>query len=554
MVRRLATLVLLGAFAAIHTPPVHPAPAPAAPTGSCTVYVDKVARPTSLLLGDQVEIALTVEARCPAGSGGAGPADIVLALDRSASMGDNGLWAPAVDAAAAFAGLIDFGVHKVGLVSFSGGFPLINPDAEVHQGLVADKDQVLGALRAIPAPPTYTGPTNITAAIRTSQGELGSSRHRADSRRVLVLLTDGEHNAPGRSPVAEAADAKAAGTEIVTIGLGTTAAAADQLRQIASKPELFYESPTAQQLKVVYTAVAGVVTGGGSLTDLAITDLLTTDVAYVPGSASPAPALLSPGQLQWTVPSLPPNGWAARFRVTPLRTGTYATNKLAYLDYVDGDGTVGSVQFPQPLIKVRAPGENGIFLPILLRDHCPPQRPFDVALIMDVSSSMSGAKLTQARVAAREFLDILNMPPSRAAIVAFHGEASVVQALTTERAVAAVGLDRLPRGEGSRIDLALDTARAALTDADADPGHAKVIILLTDGLQTGAPEQNAFNAAAAARRAGITVFTIGVGAEATGDFLVRVAGDPDRHYPAPDENSLLAIYRAIAGALPCRVR
>lgn len=530
------------------------APALAGPGGplACTVFVDKTVRPASIVLGDEVEITLAIEARCPGGTGG-GPADIVLALDRSASMGDNGHWQPAVEAAAAFLDLIDFSSHQVALVSFSGGIPFLQPDSTVHQTLSADGAEVVRALRSIPAPPTYTGPTNLTAATRAAQDELRSARHRPQARPVLVLLTDGEHNAVGaRSPLDEAADAKQAGTQILTVGLGTTAAAADQLRQIASAPELFFESPSNAELKDVYTAIAGQI-AGGTLTELEVVDLLTPDVAYIADSAVPLPSLVQADELRWTISALPPSGWAARYRVRPLRAGTYATNKLAYVDYLDGDGSVGSVMFPQPVVTVRLPGENGIFLPLVMRGFCPPQRPFDVALVMDTSSSMSGEKLASTRVAASEFLDLLPMPPSRAAVVAFSANAQVIQPLTTDRARAAAALDNLPRDEGTRIDLALNVARQALTGADASPNHAKVIVLLTDGMQSGAPPQEAINAAAAARRAGITVFTIGVGPDADQDFLVRLAGDPDRHYPAADESSLLKIYRAIAGTLPCTV-
>jgi Mg-chelatase subunit ChlD len=543
---------LVAASAPLPSTLARPAPQPA---GSCQVTVDKTARPTSVLLGDEVEIALSIQARCPSGSTGGGPADIVLAIDRSSSMSESGHWLPAIDAARGFVDLIDFSAHQVGLVTFGFGPHILAPDTAVDQPLSADKDAVARSLAAIPPPPVSNWSTNFTGAISTAQGELTSARHRPAARSVLVLLTDGAHNDIfARSPVQQAAEAKAAGTQIITIGLGTTPAAADQLRQIASAPELFFESPTDAQLAEVYTAIAGVISSGGSLTDLEITDLLTPDVAYVDGSAVPAPSSVQPGELRWRVATLPPNGWAARYRVKTLRSGTYATNKLAYVDYVDADGSIGSATFPQPLIKVRLPGENGIFLPILFRDHCPPQRPFDVALVVDTSSSMDGDKLAQTRVAAREFLDLLTMPPSRSAVVAFHSEAQVVTPLTTDRTRAALALDTLPRGEGTRIDLALHAARETLTGPDADPSHAKVYVLLTDGRQDEGREQDAVSAAAAARRAGLTGFIIGVGPDAEATFLTGLAGDPDRYFAVSDATGLLRIYQAIAGTIPCTVR
>jgi Mg-chelatase subunit ChlD len=545
-------LLLLGCLTALVAAPTPLHTSHAAPKTLCDVFVDKTARPTSVLQNDEVEITLTVEGHCPAGTGGH-VADIVLAIDRSASMGDSGSFAPAIQAAGEFLKLIDFKNQQVALVTFATE-NFTSPEAMVNQPLTSDGAAVSASLAAIPPPLPVTIWTNLTAAIHTAQEELTSERHRPGAEPVLVMLTDGGHNALlARSPLAEAQDAKTAGTQIITIGLGTDAAAANTLRQIASAPELYYEAPTVTQLADVYRAIAGQITTGGGLTNLEISDLLTSDVAYVDGSAVPAPTSVGAGQLKWSVAALAANGWAARYRVKALTVGTYPTNKLAYVDYDDADGSVASATFPQPVITVRAPGANGLFLPILLRDYCPPQRPFDVALVIDTSSSMAGEKLASTRVAAGEFLDLLTMPPSRAAVVAFNADATVVQALTTDRGAAASALDKLPRGDGTRIDKALDAARLELTGPNHDPKHASVIVLLTDGQQTGADPQLARNAAAAARRAGITVYTIGIGPDAAESLLIEIAGDPARYYHAPGTAELLQIYRDIAGGLPCNI-
>lgn len=547
--RRPALLLLAAALSALLLAPgAVRAEDPARPDDICEVYTDKIARPTELYLGQEVEIVLSVDGRCPQGTGGGGQADIVLVIDRSASQGDNGTWEPTIQAAGLFVDLIDFSRHQVGVVAFESSASLV-------QGLASDAAVVRAAIAGIPRPPFLGFATNITAGINTAQAELASARHRPESQPVLILLSDGQHNAPfGGAPGPAAEAAKAAGTLIVTIGLGVDASASAALRAMASRPELYFPAPTGDDLAGVYREIAGAVTGGGEITALAIYDVLGSQVEYVPGSAQPPPADFRSNTLIWRLPALPEGGWTARYRVRPLVAGRVLPNKLAYVDFTDADGAALTRLFPEPELIVREPPERqSIFLPLLMRGYCKPARPFDVALVLDTSSSMWGEKMARTRDAAVDFLRFLEMPPARAAVIAFNAEATVVQSLTGDRDAALAALDRLPRAEGTRIDRALTAAVAELTAGGGDPDRAPVVILLTDGRQEGGQEQAALNAGAAARRAGITVFTIGFGADVDPRLLGMVAGDPDRFYSAPTHEELAGIYRAIAGALPCSV-
>lgn len=545
---RRATLALALTVAAIA--PTMPAAAarPAAPEGVCDVFTDKIARPTEVYRGQEVEIVLTVTGRCPDDAGGGGRADIVLAIDRSASQGDNGTWQPTIQAASLFLDLVDFTENQVAIVPFESG-------ASVAQALSSDGAAVRDALLRIPAPPFLGLWTNITAAVNTAQGELAGPRHRADATPVLVLLSDGEHNAPtGGSPVTAADAAKAAGTTIITIGLGLNSNATTTLRTMASRPELYFPAPTSGDLTAAYRSVAGAVGRRGEITALEVFDLISAEVSYVPGSAEPPPTVARADELIWRIPKLPEGGWTARYRVRADTVGTVPTNKLAYIDFIDADGAPATRDFPEPRITVVEPPERiAVYLPLLYNGHCKPARPFDVVLAVDTSSSMWGEKLTRTREAARSFLRFLEMPPSRAGVVAFNADATVVQALTGDLDAALAALDNLPTGEGTRIDRALAAAVGALSGPGREPGHAPVVVLLTDGRQDGAADQEALNAAAAARRAGVTVFTIGFGADVDPRLLTRIAGDPDRFYSAPTTRDLERIYSSIAGALPCRV-
>lgn len=554
MAQRAALAALLVALAVLAGPAAAAEPAaPGVPVGVCDVVTDKTATPDSVLLGAEVEIRLHVAATCPDETQ-PGKADIVLAIDRSASQRDNDTWAPTIAAAKAFVDLIDWSRHQVAVMTFSGGVWPFTPWTELHQPLTGDGQAVRAALDAVPMPPVTTGGTNLTAAVRDAQAELAGARHRPDAQPVLVLLSDGGHNVPealSGSPLEAAEDAKDAGTLLVAIGLAVDAGAADALRQMASRESLYYPAPTAAELEAIYRELAGAVGGTGRLGDLEIVDLLPPEVAYVEGSAVPMPSDVRPGMLVWRIPELPAEGWTARYKLRPLVRGTYATNKLAYVDYLDADGSVGTRDFPQPVITVLERGENGLFLPLAYRGYCKPARPFDVALVLDTSSSMWGPPLDRTREAASEFLDYLEMPPSRAAIVAFNASPTVVQDLTDDRTAAKSALDRLPRDEGSRIDLALREAVRVLPGSAGGADRESIVVLITDGIQVGGPADAALNAGAEARRAGITVYTIGFGDDVDPDLLVRIAGDPDRFFDAPTADDLIRVYRTIAGSIRC---
>jgi hypothetical protein len=343
---------------------------------------------------------------------------------------------------------------------------------------------------------------------------------------------------------------KAAGTTIVTIWLAVNQAAADTLRQMATRPDLYFEAPSGDDLEQVLREIAGQVSEG-RVTGITVTDLLPLEVEYVSGSATPTPDSYEARTLTWTVGVLQTSGWTARYAIRPLTAGTYAANKAATLLYTDADGSAGSATFPQPILTVREPEPILAYLPLAMLRQCQPAQPFDVVLALDTSSSMWGDKLARTRDAAREFLMFLELPPSRASVVAFNAEANLVVGLTANRRELLDALDQLPLDSGSRIDLAVEVAAEELTGVRRAPEHTAVLILLTDGRQAGAPRDSAVAAARDAREAGITIYTIGIGSDVDPGLLTEIAGAEARYYFAPSSDDLARIYRDIAGTLPC---
>lgn len=78
-------------------------------------------------------------------------------------------------------------------------------------------------------------------------------------------------------------------------------------------------------------------------------------------------------------------------------------------------------------------------------------------------------------------------------------------------------------------------------------------VMQTDGRSNPRPASEAVARAGEAKAAGVTVFTIGLGADIDVEALAAIASRPAWYYGAPDGEALAEIYRAIAVALPCPV-
>jgi len=176
--------------------------------------------------------------------------DVALAIDASWSMlQPEGSGGTKLDAAREAVGLfldrLDPASDRAAIVAF-------NADAEVLQGLTADRDRLDLALAAIePAPQTC-----LVCAIDVAAAELASVQRSDDVVPVLVLLTDGKSSPrPVGEAVERAAQATNDGVAVFAIGLGDDLDV-DALEQIASKPEYYYRAPDAADLNDIYTAIA----------------------------------------------------------------------------------------------------------------------------------------------------------------------------------------------------------------------------------------------------------------------------------------------------------
>lgn len=148
----------------------------------------------------------------------------------------------------------------------------------------------------------------------------------------------------------------------------------------------------------------------------------------------------------------------------------------------------------------------------------------DLTLVVDISGSMSGAKMEQARAALRQALDGL-APIDRFRLIAFSSGVREFREGWSSVTPAALGaarefIDRLAANGGTNIAGALDAALAAHTDRE----RLALVVFVTDGLPSVGEQQPDRIAARAAASIGRSrVFTVGVGQDVNTYLLDRLA-------------------------------
>jgi VWFA-related protein len=170
-----------------------------------------------------------------------------------------------------------------------------------------------------------------------------------------------------------------------------------------------------------------------------------------------------------------------------------------------------------------------------------------VVLAIDVSGSMAGERIARARTAASAFLDTLE-PADQVALITFNQTVTTLSDFTGDRAA----LKRQIAGLGATGNTALfDATIAAVNRAAAAPLTRKTVVLLSDGENFDPAGRTTREAAVdAARRGGVPVYAIGLGAELDRpylDDLAQVTRGQTLHAPAPAD--LERLFRGIGESL-----
>ncbi len=511
-------------------------PLPPPSDGGCRFSRDKWAAPPRIRLGETVNVTLTVSGQCLEETG----VDVMLVLDRSGSMAGRKL-DTARSAAVDFVGEMNFDISRVGLVVFNAQATQPMSLTDRPRDVV---DAVIGFGRA-------TGGTDIGEGIQLAAAELAANG-RPGVPQMLVVMTDGRPEGADVDADGAAAAAKAAGARIFSIGFGNDVDLA-LMRRIASAPGDYFFAPSTAELGAIYTEIARRIAGGIIAPTAVITDQVPLNMTYLPGSAVPPIVAYQNNVLRWEFSDVRA-GLQLGYRLEPQEVGTWPTNVDARMAYRDGLGKDGELVFPIPQVVVVAPPRPPlpIYLPFLDHLRCRPvETHADVALVIDTSSTMTGDKLAAAKAAAQLFVDRLDLPADRAAVIGFNRTATLASGLSDDRRALRSAIDGLSIVPGTVIDGGLRLATAELTGPRGRPDTTHVIVLLSDGQNNAGPAP-VRQAAAEARTAGILAYAVAFGEGADLGLLGEVAGDPRRLYVALGSEDLERIYGEIAGVIGCR--
>lgn len=193
------------------------------------------------------------------------PTDVMLAIDLSGSMNDDGGTPPepitsVLRAAESFVGRLKT-EDQSGVVTYATGAEIQEPLTKIHT-------ETASLIRSLSiAPAEETGSTNTGEALKRLREELNSPRHNQDARKVAILLTDGLATAPGTDPDgyarSTAEELKSTDTILFTIGLGENVNSA-LLRSLASTPNHYYTAPTTRELDTIYRNITAAICEEGA--------------------------------------------------------------------------------------------------------------------------------------------------------------------------------------------------------------------------------------------------------------------------------------------------
>ena len=220
-------------------------------------------------LADAIEAKIWYDDNCDnihqeSGGEDGGNVDVMLSIDTSGSMGGGPGSRMENAKAAALTFLDNLGSNdRVGLVTF-------DTTGSLLQGLTFDHSLVAAFLQPGQAGITSGGFTMMDAGVDLAADELTANDRGVDQ--AIILLGDGQPNRSARpgsnhiqNAIDAAADAKAAGITMITVGLGVSGGPQNTLIQMASGSNgttLYYDSPTGDDLDEIYSQIAAVVLTG----------------------------------------------------------------------------------------------------------------------------------------------------------------------------------------------------------------------------------------------------------------------------------------------------
>jgi Ca-activated chloride channel family protein len=229
---------------------------------------------------------------------------------------------------------------------------------------------------------------------------------------------------------------------------------------------------------------------------------------------------------------------------------SFASNVRSSMRRVEVRDATGEVTILIPIrrstsaaisVLANAPGNGDGFALITLSPPAVRPRPVprDLTFVIDVSGSMSGQKIEQARAAGKQILGTLS-PMDRFRLIDFSSDVRTFRdgysAATRENLRAAERyLDQLDAQGSTNISGALDEALSA----SVQPGRLPIILFLTDGQPTvGERDASVIASNVAKQRGSRRLFTFGVGADLNVSLIEQLAieGRGTASFVRPEES------------------
>jgi uncharacterized protein YegL len=175
--------------------------------------------------------------------------------------------------------------------------------------------------------------------------------------------------------------------------------------------------------------------------------------------------------------------------------------------------------------------------------------PVDVMLVIDRSGSMAGRMISDAKQAAVEFVNQMDLTVDQVGVASFAttGRGTLDHPLSRDASAVIQAINRLSAGGETDIKEGLEIAATEIISS----GHhlatnAPVIIILSDGHHNETSSGELLATAGRIKQAGIRIISIGLGSYADERQLKAVASSSTDYYYAPDSADLADIYRSIA--------
>ena len=307
-------------------------------------------------------------------------ADVVLVIDCSGSMNDNGRdrLKTAKNAGKKFAdGILkkDSG-NKMAVIGFSSyaeeyigvwpfGYLQTYPAIRYETGLTDQPNTIKTKINEMKA----DGGTDYTAALTKAKSILDG---RQDKSRpgYVVFISDGAPGPKGNSigdvdwdGSVQVAQLKAAGVTIYTIGIAldgnNNQAAREYLKSMATSPNHFKNITDANldtQLEGILTEWAAQINQKPAGTNAVMIDVINDEFFDFVSADDGLTYDGDAKSLTWDIGDIPAEEQSITFKIKPKEgwTGTKDTNKSCKLNYTKHDGSQGEMEAPSPQVTIAA--------------------------------------------------------------------------------------------------------------------------------------------------------------------------------------------------------